>query len=173
MFPKFFALGFVALTLAPVDAARDLQMPMKISCDIDFQSAGGLDPGTYFIFNVATDTSVRSYVANKPAVVSYANERPGPFGQWNAVKVGDGVFNISNKGLGLPTYIGDDGGVYSGTKGPALSFAIEPAEYGYFVVRSLDEDRVWTVEDVDAQRSPVTLARFNGDDAQLWDFRRN
>lgn len=43
--------------------------------------ASSLENGTYFIFNIATDTLVRSYVANNPAVVSYANERPGPFGQ--------------------------------------------------------------------------------------------
>ncbi|KAJ6505017.1 hypothetical protein C8R45DRAFT_1180967 [Mycena sanguinolenta] len=190
MFSKLFAFGFAALTLAlvPAEAVSGLQMPMKISCGIEVQSvcylsflslssltvreaggsqASGLENGIYFIFNVATDTLVRSFVADTPAAVSYANERPGPFGQWNVVQVGDGVFNISNKGLGLPTYIGDDGGIYSGKRGPPSSFVIEPAEFGYYVVRSLDEDLVWTVEDVDAQRSPVKLTRFAGDDAQL------
>ncbi|KAJ7203853.1 hypothetical protein GGX14DRAFT_648088 [Mycena pura] len=150
MFSKIFTLGLTALTLVGAAPATGFQSPMGISCSFNVQttgatgSAGGLEPGRYLILDVPRNIQLRSYTEDEPVFVSLTKEFPGPFGEWEVKPAREGAFTIWNAGLGSPVYVGNDKTIIAGHARTEVPFAIEAAGGGVFVIKSVNENLVWT-----------------------------
>ncbi|KAJ6585778.1 hypothetical protein B0H19DRAFT_1368966 [Mycena capillaripes] len=161
MFSNLLTLGLAALAVVRAAPATGLQSPMAISCNINIPAAGAFtqtkaasfEPGTYNIINVATSTMLRNYGMDTPAFVAYTREFPGPFAEWVVKPAKDGAFTLTNNGLGQRLYVGDDGKMTSGDKKAPMPFAIEPAGEGYFTVKAVNTDWLWTLDNPEAARS--------------------
>ncbi|KAJ7121105.1 hypothetical protein C8R44DRAFT_736791 [Mycena epipterygia] len=173
---KILAFGLAALNLAR--AASLFQTPL-ISCNVNlgnkFATAGNLQPalpaGDYLIFNVATNSQVRSYTPNGPIFISRTREFPGPFGTWTLEPANEDAFTIRNLGLGLPTFVDGDKNVISGDNDDPVSFAVESAGENTYIIKVPNADLVWTV-DPNTIKSTVHLEPQSGSSAQLWTFQK-
>ncbi|KAF7368154.1 hypothetical protein MVEN_00134400 [Mycena venus] len=178
MFSKIFTVGLAALTLVGAAPATGFQSPMAISCSLNVQTAAAsaaaksLDPGRYLILDIPRKTQLRSYAKDDPVFVSLTLEYPGAFGVWEVKPAKEGAFTITNLGLGSPAYAGNDKKVMAGKNGAQASFAIEAAGDDTFVVKSVNEDLVWTRTTPNAVRSQVQLQPANGGEEQKWKFVR-
>ncbi|KAJ7121040.1 hypothetical protein C8R44DRAFT_787248 [Mycena epipterygia] len=130
-----------------------------------------IDPGDYLIFNVATNSQVRSYTPNDVVFVSQTREYPGPFGTWTLEPAKEDAFTLLNVGLQMHAFVDDDNNVITGDEEDATSFAIQPAGGNQFVIKLPNEDMVWTVDD-GALRSPVHLEPASGSDTQRWTMQK-
>ncbi|KAJ7121106.1 hypothetical protein C8R44DRAFT_920797 [Mycena epipterygia] len=170
---KILAFGLAALNLAR--AASLFQTPL-VSCNVNlgssqFAAAGNLQAaipeGDYLIFNVVTNTQVRSYIPNNPIYVSQTREFPGPFGTWTLKLAGGDAFNIRNVGLGVYTFVDGDKNIISGDKQGPASFTVQPAGGNRYIIKVPNADLVWTVDE-DAVTSTVHLEPQSGSPTQLW-----
>ncbi|KAJ7203854.1 hypothetical protein GGX14DRAFT_143245 [Mycena pura] len=180
MFSKIFTLGLAALTLVGAAPATGFQSPMGISCSINVQAGTGatgsagaysdIGPGRYLILDFPRNTQLRSYTEDDPVFVSLTREFPGPFGEWDLRPASEGAFIISNVGLHSPVYAGDERTIIAGHARPAVPFAVQAAGDGTFVVKSVNEDLLWTRTTPNNVRSEVQLRPADGGDAQRWRF---
>ncbi|KAJ7851346.1 hypothetical protein B0H13DRAFT_2360185 [Mycena leptocephala] len=172
MFSKIFTLGLTALTFVGAAPATGFQSPMAISCNVNVQTAGAsagaysLEPGRYQILDFPRNSQLRSYTEDDPVFVRLTLEFPGPFGEWEVKPAKEGAFTISNVGLNGPVYVGNDKTIIAGNKRTEVPFAIEAAGGGTFVVKSVNEDLVWTR----TTPNSVQLQPANGGEAQRWRF---
>ncbi|KAJ6521700.1 hypothetical protein B0H19DRAFT_1277627 [Mycena capillaripes] len=176
MFSKIFTFGLAALSFVSAAPATGFQGPMAISCSVNVQSVGdtaaaySLEPGMYRILDVYMNRDLRSYNQDVPIFVPPTRENPGPFAYWNVEARNDGLA-ISNIGLRNPVYVGDDGTVIAGSQKEPIPFAVEAAGDDTFVIKSVNQNLLWTLKDPRGLRSEACAApsgnRRNGAEVEI------
>ncbi|KAJ6603512.1 hypothetical protein DFH09DRAFT_1301299 [Mycena vulgaris] len=129
-------------------------------------AAYSLCPEIHRIINVATDTWLRCYEQEAPVFVLSTPEDPGEFAVWKVSNLQNGGVTISNIGLDSPVYARDDK-IRAGYEIAPVRFAIEAAGDNTFVVKSVNEDLVWTLNTPEIF---VKLRRASREDVQKWRF---
>ncbi|KAF7340373.1 hypothetical protein MVEN_01956800 [Mycena venus] len=177
MFSKFLTFGLAALTFVGAAPASGFQEPMAISCSVNVQSVSAgaatysLEPGTYEIRDFRTN-SLLQYWDGPTAIFYplfiYQGADPGPwtpYGYWKVQVADDGAFTISDlSDRGAHVYFNARVPSYNGTiitdpdVHEAVPFAIQPAGGNTFVIKSVNENLVWTLKDPESQRSEACLA---------------
>ncbi|KAJ7880823.1 hypothetical protein B0H13DRAFT_2345429 [Mycena leptocephala] len=136
MFSKIFTFGLAALSFVGAAPATGFQVPMAMSCSVNFLSAAAhsIQPGLYHILpdtdTILNGTELRSYSHDDPVFVRLTLEWLGPFAD-----------------IDIPIHVGHNNTIIAGYKtSKAVPFAIQPAGEDTFVVKAVNEDLVWTLE---------------------------
>ncbi|KAJ6571186.1 hypothetical protein B0H19DRAFT_1255176 [Mycena capillaripes] len=170
MFSKIFTIGLAALTFVGAAPATGFHQPMAISRSGNVQSVGSgaaaysLQPGTYQILDVPSNSQLRCLKYGTPVFVS-EGEFPGHFGEWKVEAAAAGAFTISNVGLDRPVHADYDGSIISGNR-TSTPFAIQSTGDNKFVIKSVKETLVWTLK----TPGQVQLLPERGKQAQRWKF---
>jgi len=153
MFSKISAVCFIAVLVANVTAS--------------------IRPGIYRIQNVASYSLVRAYNEQSPIFVSSTREYPGPFALFE-IQNAEGSSGYTIKNIGLDKYVSgkelEPIGEPLYANGVAQPFSIEQAGMGEFVVKAVNYDLVWTVDEPVIPRGNVVFVPERGLPTQRFIF---